>query len=617
MSNSLGEAVLELAADSSKLEKDLDKIHKSVEGKAAELEKVFNAIASSAILGAIVKAYNQVVAAAEEALVTEAKVAGVIRATGNAAGFTVSQLSQMADEFSRLTGVDDEVILNGEAVLLTFRQIGREVFPEATKAALDMSAVMGQDLQSSIVQIGKALNDPIAGITALSRVGVTFTDEQKDMIKSFMEVNDIAGAQSVILQELQAEFGGTAEEMEKSSTGSKILKTAFGNLQEELGRNLVPQQRTWNLLLADSLDILSEATRSYNNYEDAQRKAIENYNVTHDQMILSRAQLNMHKDEIDNNAKAIQRWSEYGRLWEERLAAESAGVDALGGSLATLDFKNLLDLTISISNETTKFNDAQEKVRLKQAEIKTEIDSLIALGWSPLSDKVQDLQTKYDDLGLEYDQNALKHKAATDKILFDLLLQKLSVDGVTDAEFQMALKFGEVTGQIDANAAQQALAFDQVTNAVLEGKVKVEDTQRILDIMAKGYSIEVAIQIQGGDALRELQMNNLSYRPGPRAKGGPINSGEMYIVGEEGPELFVSDQAGDIIPNMNTSSKGLKETAPAVASMSEFSSGGGGGGGGMTVQFTYSPFIGVNDEYEAEEKLRGIIERVNRKNVNQ
>lgn len=158
---SLGVAVLDLEARMDKLEDDLDKGKKKIETKVEGIQNAFNAILSSAILAAIVKAYNQVVAAAEEALVTEAKVAGVLRATGNAAGFTVNQLSAMADEFSRLTGVDDEVILNAEAVLLTFRKIGKDVFPEATKAALDMSAVMGQDLQSSMVQIGKALNDPI------------------------------------------------------------------------------------------------------------------------------------------------------------------------------------------------------------------------------------------------------------------------------------------------------------------------------------------------------------------------------------------------------------------------------------------------------------------------
>ena len=33
--------------------------------------------------------------------------------------------------------------------------------------------------------LGKALNDPVKGITALGRAGVTFTDEQKKQIKQW------------------------------------------------------------------------------------------------------------------------------------------------------------------------------------------------------------------------------------------------------------------------------------------------------------------------------------------------------------------------------------------------------------------------------------------------
>lgn len=54
--------------------------------------------------------------------------------------------------------------------------------------------------------------------------------------------------------------------------------------------------------------------------------------------------------------------------------------------------------------------------------------------------------------------------------------------------------------------------------------------------------------------------------------------------------------------------------APAVAGMNGLS---GGAVNGANVTFVYQPFIGMNDEYEAENKLRGIIERINRKNTNQ
>lgn len=615
---SLGTAVLDLEARMDKLEDDLEKGKKKVESKVEGIQSAFNAILSSAILTAIVKAYNQVVAAAEEALVTEAKVAGVLRATGNAAGFTVNQLSAMADEFSRLTGIDDEVILNAEAVLLTFRKIGKDVFPEATKAALDMSAVMGQDLQSSMVQIGKALNDPIAGISALSRVGVTFTEDQKAMIKSFVEMNDIAGAQGVILAELQSEFGGTAEEMEMASTGSGKLKVAFGNLQEELGRNLVPEQRRWNLLMTDAIDILAENVASYGSYKNALQESARQLGYENEALAILKYGHSEHSAAIIENANAIQSWTQYGLAWEDRLAAEASGVQDLGGALQALDFKSLLDLTISLSGETAKYNEQQESVRAKQAEIKAEIDAAIPV-YGATSEKVLDLQTKYNDLGLAYDENAMKHKAAMDKILFDLFMQKISVDGVTDAEYEMALQIGQNTGVIDAASAAQALAFDQVTNAVLEGKTAVEETQAILNLMAHGYTIDVAINIANRDALESIKDAGVSGNGstasfgGRRAGGGDVFSDQYYLVGENGPELFAPGMDGSIIPNMFTGNPTM--SAPMIASGNGMTL--SGGGAMSVVNFYNQPFINTNDEYEAEAKLRGIVERINRRGANQ
>jgi hypothetical protein len=90
----------------------------------------------------------------------------------------------MSAALQATTTFADEVILSGENMLLTFTNIGRDVFPMATETMLDMSQALGQDVTASAMQLGKALNDPVAGITALTRVGVTFSEEQKAVIES-------------------------------------------------------------------------------------------------------------------------------------------------------------------------------------------------------------------------------------------------------------------------------------------------------------------------------------------------------------------------------------------------------------------------------------------------
>lgn len=164
------------------------------------------------------------------------KLNQAIRTTNAAAGFSAKQLADYASSLQKTTVYGDEAIIEAEALLATFKQIQGPIFLKSTKAILDMSIAMGQDLKSSTVQIGKALNDPIKGLTALSRVGVAFSEEQKTLIKSFVAENDIASAQLVILKELSGEFGGQAS-ASVNSFGGQIKQTAnaWGDFKESLG----------------------------------------------------------------------------------------------------------------------------------------------------------------------------------------------------------------------------------------------------------------------------------------------------------------------------------------------------------------------------------------------
>ena len=166
----------------------------------------------------------------------EVKLTAVIKATGQAAGYTAQQLYDMASEMQAITTIGDEVIITAQAVLATFKQIKGDNFERATMAALDMSAVLDTDLKSSILQIGKALNDPILGMTALTRAGVTFTKTQKEQVKNFQEFGDIVSAQKIILRELESEFGGSARALTNFFDG--VLAQAsnvYGDMKEEIG----------------------------------------------------------------------------------------------------------------------------------------------------------------------------------------------------------------------------------------------------------------------------------------------------------------------------------------------------------------------------------------------
>jgi Prophage tail length tape measure protein len=221
-----------------------DKAFASVKKNLAGAEKGFGSLQKMALgigaaaggLYAMAKGVQVVTEAANVQREAESKLNAVLEATGHAAGFNLNQLQNMASGLQSITTTGDEAILSGMSILATFKNIKGEAFEGATMAALDMSQVMGQDLKSSMVQLGKALNDPLKGITALSRVGVSFTEEQKELIATLMEEGDVMAAQKVILEELQGEFGGAAEAAGGPfDKALKQLSNTWGDLLERIG----------------------------------------------------------------------------------------------------------------------------------------------------------------------------------------------------------------------------------------------------------------------------------------------------------------------------------------------------------------------------------------------
>lgn len=209
------------------------------------------AAAAAAGLGYELYKATQAAIAAEAA---EAKLNATLASTQGVAGMTRSALMELAAEMQRTTAFEADMVVEAESLMLTFTKVNKEVFPSAIRLAADMSVGMGQDLKSSIIQVGKALNDPMQGLMALSRVGVQFSDVQKQQIENFMAVNDIASAQKIILGELTTQFGGQAV-AQAETYGGKIIqvKNAFEDLQEEIGFLI-----TKNTFFTRSLDLLKQ-----------------------------------------------------------------------------------------------------------------------------------------------------------------------------------------------------------------------------------------------------------------------------------------------------------------------------------------------------------------------
>jgi Tfp pilus assembly major pilin PilA len=172
---------------------------------------------------------------------------GVIESTGGAAGVSAEQIRAMAQALEAVTTADDKVIQGAQNLLLTFTGIGKDTFPQASKAMTDMAIALAEgdveaaNFSGAAIQIGKALNDPVRGMTALRKSGVSFTEQQQKQIKTLVDSGKTFEAQQIILKELEKEFGKAGEAAGKGfGADMRRAKDAIEDAQQALATGFLP-----------------------------------------------------------------------------------------------------------------------------------------------------------------------------------------------------------------------------------------------------------------------------------------------------------------------------------------------------------------------------------------
>ena len=259
--------IVEIVGDSSSLEKAFGSASKSGSSFSRNLIRVGKAAAvgvGAAFVGmaAVVKVGFDEIAEGQK---VAAQTAAVLKSTGGVANVTAKEVANLATEQSKLTGIDDELIQSSENLLLTFKNVrdevgkGNNVFERATKSALDLSTAGFGSVESASKMMGKALNDPIKGMTALGRAGVTFSEDQKKAIKSLVDTGDLLGAQKIILKEVESQVGGSAKAYGETLPGQlSKLKNAFEEAAAGVAQALLPALTRLVEIAVDLIPVLAE-----------------------------------------------------------------------------------------------------------------------------------------------------------------------------------------------------------------------------------------------------------------------------------------------------------------------------------------------------------------------
>ena len=240
-----GPAILavKVVADTAKAATELKGVGDKAKGIGSSFKGVAGAVAGGLAIGAVTVFGKAAIAAAEDSEKATAGLQNVFKQMGDTTGTAATDAMNYASELSKLTAIEDETIIAAQTQLATFGAVSDQtarsagVFDRATAAAADLAAAGFGSMDSNAVALGKALNDPIKGIGALAKSGVTFTDAEKEMIASMQAAGDMTGAQEVVLKALEKQVGGTAA---ATVTSSEKMALATGDVTEAVGSALLP-----------------------------------------------------------------------------------------------------------------------------------------------------------------------------------------------------------------------------------------------------------------------------------------------------------------------------------------------------------------------------------------
>lgn len=193
-------------------QKNFKEIERQAQSAADGINRAFTGLLTGAVFGiGVGSVFSKFIQETKNAQNEQAQLAAVLRSTGQAAGYSLDQLNKMATGLSDASVFSEGDINQAQTRLLSYTGVVGEEFPRALQAAIDMSARLGISVEQSAETVGKALDVPSQGLSALSKQGFRFTEEQKKLVEQLEKTGRTAEAQGIVLTALESSYGGAAQ----------------------------------------------------------------------------------------------------------------------------------------------------------------------------------------------------------------------------------------------------------------------------------------------------------------------------------------------------------------------------------------------------------------------
>lgn len=575
-------------------------------GVFASIDKNLQALAgrASSVTG-LVEGYfgfeglEKVLEVTKENEKAQALLASQIKATGDASGLTLSQLLDMADGFQQTTTYSHVQIEQLDTELMAFRNIAGTQFKGAIQAALDFATVTRRDPVEAVRTLGMALNDPATGMQRLSRAGIELSQSIKDTVKAMVEQGNVTGAQSLLLQEMEKSYGGAASAARDTLGGAIAgLKNDFESLLEGDGAGLHaatdgikdldktlqdPQiKQGCDSLVAGLLEIVGAGAQVVEKFtEIGQGLGVILAGGKGDAIQDIGNQLGEAKKALTDLQDDQQR-ALHG---QDTLLGDNADqlqvkIDAQKAKIAQLQgaWNTLLRNKNSEAPQQPKYV-ASELDSLIQGDFSsqhTHVDQFQPLeqgnyaGFKSAGDQLKEDQQKVIEIWKQNDPAAyIQQQIAETKALVGTVVNG-QIFTTEDAEKHiedLKDKTGQAMDQMSEFAKEAAHniqdefskgLFDNFHNGL---RGMFEDWAKMLEKMMEQLIASQLLDHSFGDGskgsgessisgfLGALFSHLSSNYGGGYADGGSVDPSNFYMVGEQGPELFVPASAGTIVPN--------------------------------------------------------------------
>ena len=508
-------------------------------------------------------AFTRFVRAGNEAERVGNRLSAIIKATGGAAQLSSRDIEIFAESVAKGTLASIQGARQAAGVLLTFKSISGDTFRDALELSQDLAEVGFGSINTAALQLGKALEEPEIGLSALRRVGVSFSKEQKDLIKVLSLSGRKLEAQRIIVKALKDQVGGTGKEAAgglagafdtlaeninlffERAAGSVIIDTLTAALKglNDIVERFVPELEDFSKLTGAELSERIKSNTQAIKDETAKLEAFEKSLMA---AILGSQKFGISKNfiiaRIERNIKLLEREN---KALKEQQKVNSASVDQENEAINIKD-QALAKITRNQNRQIKLANQSKEAQTALNTEFKI-FDAII----SKLGDNKEGRKVAQEII--ENNRGVFEKNA---KILEDFKRASQDVDdlakGIGDAFFTA----GDTIADAFAKGELSSLNFKNVLRSLLIDIQKTIIQVLILNRVRAG--IEAGINKIFAPTKPNLSVPSSVSIGNPttgRASGGSVQSGNPTIVGERGPELFVPRTAGSIVPSSLTPGK--------------------------------------------------------------